>query len=389
MATSLRSLRRRAKEVAREANARLRRGKKTLNSAAVDDVNAALTALEIAQSGKNIDGLTSAISEAESEVDRHLAKLAKSKVREYTESIGVAVTIALLLRAFAFEAFQIPSESMVPTLLVGDYLFVAKNALGIRVPFTTRYLVRWGEIERGDIIVFVYPRDEVVTQLRIASVERALAQYQGENNGYPPALEDLRALSSADRFDAWEQAFDYGLVDHGYTLESAGADGELGSGDDLTVENSALVGHLDGRCWDLPSLEHPKDYIKRVIGLAGDTVEMRERVIYVNGEPFGREVLPAGDGMAGRNQQASVETMPEGLSYTVLNNGGGSTEFGPITVREDHVFVMGDNRDNSSDGRCWGQVPIDNVKGTSMFIFFSRDRVRNQTRWDRIFDSVR
>jgi signal peptidase I len=82
-----------------------------------------------------------------------------SKVREYTKQIVIAIMIALFIRAFFVQAFHIPSGSMEPTLLVGDYLFVNKLIYGIRIPFTKTRLFEWRKPERGDIIVFLYPVD--------------------------------------------------------------------------------------------------------------------------------------------------------------------------------------------------------------------------------------
>jgi signal peptidase I len=84
----------------------------------------------------------------------------KSKTREYIESIVIALLIAVVIRSFVIEAFKIPSSSMVPTLLVGDHLFVKKFHYGIRIPFTKYWPVRFNDVERGDIVVFIYPRDE-------------------------------------------------------------------------------------------------------------------------------------------------------------------------------------------------------------------------------------
>ena len=119
---------------------------------------------------------------------------AKGKLREYAESIGIAVVFALLLRSFVVEAFHIPSSSMVPTLLIGDHLLVSKYAFGIRIPLTTRYLVQWGEVERGDIVVFVFPVEEVQTQVDIGILTYHLEAYYRQNGGYPPSLDAIAVL---------------------------------------------------------------------------------------------------------------------------------------------------------------------------------------------------
>jgi len=83
----------------------------------------------------------------------------KPRWQEYGESIFIALALALIIRAFLVQAFSIPSGSMEPTLLVGDYLLVNKFAYGIRNPFSNNILIPWGEPQRGDVVVFIYPMD--------------------------------------------------------------------------------------------------------------------------------------------------------------------------------------------------------------------------------------
>ena len=104
--------------------------------------------------------LSDALSELDKRLTEHLSFARKGASREYVESIGVAVLIALLLRAFVVEAFKIPSGSMIPTLQVGDHIFVNKFIFGARIPFTGIKLgqhVR--EPRRGEVIVFIWPKD--------------------------------------------------------------------------------------------------------------------------------------------------------------------------------------------------------------------------------------
>ncbi|MFO1462543.1 MAG: signal peptidase I [bacterium] len=86
-------------------------------------------------------------------------KQEKSKFREYVEALFTAVLIALFLRSFVVEAFKIPSGSMIPTLMVGDHIFVNKFIYGLRVPFTRKWLWKFKEPQRGEPIVFIYPKD--------------------------------------------------------------------------------------------------------------------------------------------------------------------------------------------------------------------------------------
>lgn len=90
----------------------------------------------------------------------NLEQKKKSTFREYFESIFIALLLALTIRSFVIEAFKIPSSSMVPTLLIGDHIFVNKFAYGLRVPFTKYWPVHLNKVKHGDVIVFMFPRDE-------------------------------------------------------------------------------------------------------------------------------------------------------------------------------------------------------------------------------------
>src|SRR5262249_48300106 len=122
-------------------------------------VKAAIAAVEEALRGTDLELVREAIATLDDAMDEHLAFARKSTLREYSESIGVAVAIAPLLRAVVVEAFQIPSGSMIPTLEVGDHIFVSKFAYGLSIPFTNTKVLKLAQPERGDVIVFKYPRD--------------------------------------------------------------------------------------------------------------------------------------------------------------------------------------------------------------------------------------
>jgi len=248
-------------------------------------------------------------------VETHLLPYEKSAFREYFEAIGIAILAALFLRAFAIEAFKIPSGSMQPTLLIGDHLFVTKFAYGIRLPFTSKYLVEFGSPDRGDVVVFSFPKDE--------------------------ARKHLQLQPAAQR-----------------------------------------------SCIDSRSLTDEKDMIKRVIGVEGDTIEVRANAVVVNGEPLKRLFLakePTGNYL---NPYENLEReTSDGHEYTVRFVSPRGGDFGPIKVAPGHLFVMGDNRDQSSDSRCWGQVPAQNVKGKALVIWWSLGE--DGTRWERFSRVIR
>lgn len=310
---------------------------------------------------------------------------AKSKFREYFESIGLAVGVALLLRGFIVEPFQIPSASMEPTLLVGDFLFVQKFTYGLRLPFTRDYVARWHDLERGDIVVFGFPVEEVSTQLLIRRYEEVAKVVEATRGRLPATLDELREAAAGalpPAVDAWGQPLRYEAVPGAPRLSSVGPDAAAATADDLSIENAA---RFPMGCLDPGSLAERKDYIKRVIGLPGDTIELRNNQLFVNGTPIPRESIETPVG-AKTFYAYAEETMAGGPHYATGYTGR-DPDFGPIKVREGNFFAMGDNRDNSSDGRCWGQVPQNNIKGKALFIFFSSES-GSGVRGERIFQKV-
>ncbi|MFN7916012.1 MAG: signal peptidase I [Vicinamibacterales bacterium] len=228
----------------------------------------------------------------------------KSTLREYFESIVIAVILALFIRTFVVQAFKIPTGSMENNLLIGDHLLVNKFVLGPTATGLERAVLPIGTIKRGDVVVFKYPE------------------------------------------------------------------------------------------------EPERDFIKRIIGLPGETIELRQKKVYINGtpldEPYVHFLEPPGAGNSGN----------EVTSFDVRER------YGPVTVPADHYFAMGDNRDNSQDSRYWGFLPRDYIKGKALVIYWSYEAGREdyeqtgaadtvkglgsvfahfftRTRWDRMLHQIR
>ncbi|BFM07619.1 signal peptidase I [Halioxenophilus aromaticivorans] len=191
---------------------------------------------------------------------------------EYAKSFFPILFVVLVLRSFLYEPFQIPSESMVPTLEVGDFILVNKYTYGIRLPVIRTKVFDVSEPKRGDVMVF-----------------------------FPP---------------------------------------------------------------------HKKQYyIKRVIGLPGDTIMLDNNVLFVNGEKQPQQLLEqVADGLL--LYDVMTETL-DGEPHDMRKLTRRGMGDGPQTwkVPEGHYFMMGDNRDNSSDSRVWGFVPEENIVGKAVAIW--------------------
>jgi signal peptidase I len=276
-----------AQHVLGEARRILKKKRDGIPQTVTAEVEEAMAATEAALDGDDLEALRQAASTLDEKLDQHLGFARKSTVREYSESIVVAVAIALLLRAFVIEAFQIPSGSMIPTLEIGDHIFVSKFVYGVGIPFTDKKIFAVRQPHRGDVIVFKYP------------------------------------------------------------------------------------------------LGPETDYIKRVVGLPGDRVELRRNEIFINGKPMPRELVsagpcPDGDGPARPGEAADrpcemwLEHLDGHLHKTRHEPDRPPSDFGPKDIPADNVFVMGDNRDNSNDSRIWGTVPFDLIKGKALIVWWSR-----------------
>ena len=160
--------------------------------------------------------------------------------------------------------------------------------------------------------------------------------------------------------------------------------------------------------WDTPErgdiavFRYPKDpsvdYIKRIVALPGQTVELRRGELFLDGEKVGRKFVRTTKYRDQTCREVSASLWREGTgdeAYEVRleerQRGLRVDNFGPLEIEPGHVFAMGDNRDNSSDSRIWGQVPIDNIKGRAMFVWLSRDACGGflGLRWSRFGELVR
>jgi signal peptidase I len=144
-----------AQALAREAHVALLL-KRNLRGKA-GDLEAAVRAVDTALAARDYQRVRQGLPALDSLVDELIKRPSKSTTRDYVESIGAAILIALALRAMVLEAFKIPSSSMYPTLEINDHIFVNKFIYGLHIPFTTTKLLEWRKPRRGEVIVFAQP----------------------------------------------------------------------------------------------------------------------------------------------------------------------------------------------------------------------------------------
>lgn len=300
-----------------------------------EKLEAAMEQVRQALGGGGEDGkrLSTALKELDARVDQVLGFAKKSSGREYAESIAIAILIALVLRAFVVEAFKIPTGSMIPTLEVGDHIFVNKFTYGLRVPFSNMWFAEWGEPERGDVIVFRFPLD-----ISKDYIKRVVAL-----PGDRIRVRDKEVFINGERLERSAP------VAHRYVDEGEDSSDLFG-----------LFGQDRGG-----GVRNALSFTEASAG-----GEQRYTVLYDAAPEYSRRTFPGGDGLPGLDCTAPRPAQP-----------------GECTVREGWVFVMGDNRDNSSDGRVWGGVPREYIKGKAMFIWWSRGP-HTGVRWGRMGSPV-
>ncbi len=232
---------------------------------------------------------------------RPMTRQSAGSFMETVRTIIYAVLIAIVVRTFAYEPFNIPSGSMKPTLLEGDYLFVKKWIYGYSrhslpfswPPFSGRI---WSvPVQRGDVVVFKVPTD------------------------------------------------------------------------------------------------NKTDYIKRIVGLPGDRIQIKGGILHINDQPVQREQIEdwIDEDRNGERFHRYIETLPGGVQHIIIeesddNPRPDSDNTEVYTVPPGHYFGMGDNRDNSADSRVWGAIPAENLVGRASFIFYSTAAGNLWPIWDAV-----
>ncbi len=144
-------------------------------------------------------------------------------------------------------------------------------------------------------------------------------------------------------------------------------------------------------------LDEKLDYIKRCIGVPGDTLEMRQGVVYINSRPEGKIDFQQRlfDDSEGRYVNYYRVQIANGKDYVIRRYDGFNPSFPAVVVPPKHLFMMGDNRDNSQDSRYWGYMPMKNIRGQALVIYWSWDKneplwsLFTKVRWSRIFSIIR
>jgi signal peptidase I len=341
-----RRVRREASALVREARKALAiksglRGKAGDLATATDDVANALAANDLGRVRHGLPALDSL-------VDELIKQPPKSTIRDYIESIGAAVLIALALRAFVIEAFKIPSSSMYPTLEIGDHIFVNKFLYGMRIPWTSTKIFELRGPRRGEVIVFMQPcqpeRDYIKRVVALAGDTIEVRCNVVYVNGQPVPTR------LADPDCTYED----------YKDGSTG--GPVGWHDETCSRYEETAGDL------VYSTYHDRDRVRRDKAVAAHEPmseddhdfpkDMTARTCSNSIDP---ENKPAKNQLAGK----VVETRSD------LGLGEACLPHRHYQVPAGHVFVMGDNRANSNDSRYWGPVPIENIKGKALFIWLS------------------
>lgn len=291
-------------------------------------------------------------------VDEVVARPQKSSSRDYVESIGAAVLIALALRAFVIEAFKIPSSSMYPTLEIGDHIFVNKFIYGMRIPYTTTKFFQLRGPERGEVIVFMYPcdpeRDYIKRVIALANdtVEVRCNVVYVNGKAIPNKLVEAETCHYDDYIES--------------------------DGSWVRKACSRYQETVDGKTHD--TFHDPDRPTRDQRFAAGTQTSGDARDFPTRSQPFSPNCTMTEDSAKGFDAQQVKGKIVETKSESEAKVCDQQMHY---VVPPGHVFVMGDNRNNSNDSRVWGSVPLENIKGKALFIWLSYKSL-SEMRWPRI-----
>lgn len=222
---------------------------------------------------------------------RRGAAVEMPKYIEYSRSFFPVLFIVLIIRSFVVEPFRIPTGSLEPTLVPGDFIAADKFAYGLRLPVIHTEILKTGEPKLGDIVVFRWPVDTNI------------------------------------------------------------------------------------------------DFIKRVVGVPGDTISYVNKVLYINGVEQPQTNVGTATDSDGKGSQWTVDVRSEtlnGIKHLIYIRPDFPAQNFTITVPPGHYFMMGDNRDNSEDSRYWGFVPEKDLLGKAFIVWFSWNGNKDSIRWSRV-----
>ncbi|MCC6523630.1 MAG: signal peptidase I [Polyangiaceae bacterium] len=395
-----------------------KRGKEVerqLSRAQRDELDDALDGLEQAMVRSPVDAevFDAAMTRAERLVSERLGRWRKGEIREYAESIGVAVGVALVLRVFVIEAFKIPSGSMIPTLMKGDHIFVAKYVYGPLMPWTDVRLYNRLPPERADVMVFKYPenKEQDFIKRTIALPGDTLEAIDGRpilNGWLTPHCYVGRIEQDADVRGELYVEF---LGDESYftmfnerTNRGCLRDMECGPGrmclaglcraaapcmsdascgrDELCAHDASGVGDearsqrfCRRACEGAEGCAEGESCVARAGKLCdGSGVPCKDDAQCTEGRclPATRQAcVPSGEVV-----EVACESDADCIAGRQCRAGVCGVHQGPYSVRPSEAWVMGDNRDNSHDSRGWnerrgGGVPFEFIKGRAMFVWLS------------------